>query len=142
MRDLIAQIFAAAQQMAGTEPLDKLSVVKAYEATLRKNGIQPLTDIVIYENVLSIFDQQYSARQSDSKAVLSPKQTLRALNDQKPERLHSGPSLTLLGSTNRNTTIDTRAMVSPINCSRPTLFPTTMTVEEAYQDSPNLKTSY
>ena len=35
MRDLIAQIFATAQQMAGTEPLDKLCVVKAYEATLR-----------------------------------------------------------------------------------------------------------
>ncbi len=94
MRDLIAQIFAAAQQMAGNASFDKLCLVKAYEATLRSHGIQPLTDIVIYENVLSIFDQQYSARHSDSNAVLTPDQALCALNDRKPERLHSGPSLT------------------------------------------------
>ena len=56
MRDLIAQIFAAAQQMAGDASFDKLCLVKAYEATLIQHGIQPLTDIVIYENVLSIFD--------------------------------------------------------------------------------------
>ena len=64
MRELIAQIFATAQQIAGTEPIDKLCVVKAYEQTLRSNGIKPLDDMVIYENVLQIFDTQYSGRQN------------------------------------------------------------------------------
>lgn len=42
--------------MAGAQPIDKLCLVKAYEATLRQHGIQPVTDMVIYENVLEIFD--------------------------------------------------------------------------------------
>jgi len=96
--------------------------------------------MVIYENVLEIFDTQYSGRKSEQDPGFSPKYVVCATKDQK--RLLSGPSLTLLGSTNRNTTIDSRTMISPINCSRPNLFPTTMTAEEAYQDLPKHVDSY
>jgi len=64
------------------------------------------------------------------------------LRDQKPERLFSGPSFTLLGSTNRNTIIGSNALVSPTYKVRPNLFPITTTAEEAYTDSPKPVASY
>lgn len=70
----------------------------------------------------------------------SPHLETRAINDQKPDTNHSRP--TLLGSTNRNTTFDSLPIISPINCSRPNLFPTTVNVEEAYADVPKNAISY
>lgn len=56
MRDIVVQIFATAKKLAGNDQIDKLCVVKAYEETLRLNGMKPVDDIVIYEHVLDIFD--------------------------------------------------------------------------------------